>query len=367
MKNRKIFISILLILCLAFCLCACNGGDNGGNNNADGIEFASTIKNVIIIIGDGMGFNHIANTKTQFGVQKFDFEDDLVCPITTYSKNNAITDSAAAGTALATGNKADNGAVGRVNGENVENIMQIARSKNKRTGILTTDYLYGATPACFSSHADNRSDKADIINGQAESGVDLMIGQQHSDDLYLGEYREKFTENGYELAETQDELFAVPKNKKAVACLDSLRSKYNENISGQLDMGAIVDYSLNFLDCEAGFCLMIEHAHIDKCSHSNDLFGAVCEMRAMADTIEKAYAFAEGRNDTAVIITADHETGGLSLANDKSELKNGLYSTGNHTAADVPLFAKNVTISGTFDKLDNTFVFVICKRIMQNR
>lgn len=359
--KKRLFPALVFIFCLCLCLCACNS--TSSDDDFD-IFVASEIKNVIIIIGDGMGFNHIENTKTYYSIDKFDFENDFVFPITTHSRSNSVTDSAAAATALATGQKADNGAVGRVDGQDITNIMQIAQSKNKKTGIITTDYLYGATPACYSSHADNRNDKTDIINGQAESGIDLFIGQRHKNDLYSADFNQKFVDGGYIFASTSEELSACDKSQKILANLDGLRSKYNDSLSGQIDFSAIVEYTLDYLDNENGFCLMIEHAHIDKCSHGNDLNGAICEMRALADTVAQVYSFCKGRNDTAVLITADHETGGLQLARNANQLSDALYTSTGHTGADVPLYVKNVSITKL--KQDNTSVFLICKKIIEN-
>lgn len=366
MKNKQhLLISLTILFSFCICLIACNPTTQTPDNSA-GILLSDEIKNVVIIIGDGMGFNHIKNAKTYYGIEKFGFEDNFVAPITTYSKSHTITDSAAAATALATGNKVNNSNVGRTDQKDLKNIMEIAKDNHKMTGIVTTDYLYGATPACFSSHADSRNDKEDIINGQAESGINLLIGQKHTKDLYSTDFRQKFENNGYNLISTPEELFEYDNSQKIVANLDGMRSKYNDDLSGQIDFESLINFTLNYLDNENGFCLMIEHAHIDKCSHNNDIKGSMCEMRAMADTIEQVYAFCRQRNDTAVIVTADHETGGLRLAENKHQLANNLYTTTNHTASDIPLYVMNAVIINVKEKLDNTFVFFICKKIVNN-
>lgn len=367
-KGKLAIIALALITCLCICLCACTHtpSPNEVELSAD-ISIDSQIKNVIVIIGDGMGFNHIANTKLKYGFDALHFEQDYVCPVVTTPLFSDVTDSAAAGTAMATGTKVSKGSIGQTNkGENLRNIMEIAKSHSKKTGIITSDYLFGATPATFSSHAYDRNNKADIIKSQAStSAVDLLVGQRDSDNLYATTYNQNFVNNGYSVVSTDTGLFSQPSSQKVVATLDSLRSKYNDTLSGQLDFSAIVEYALSYLDNQNGFCLMIEHAHIDKCSHSKDLNGAMCEMRAMIDTINLIYSFIADRNDTAVIITADHETGGLKLAENADSLTDALYTTKSHTGTTVPLFTKNITLTNFDETVDNTLIFAICKRIVE--
>ena len=321
----------------------------------------SEIKNVIIFIGDGMGFNHIENAKTYFGINKFCFEDFEKHDVTTHSKNNSVTDSAAAATALATGTKVNNGNVSRLDGQDLKHIMAIAKQNNKKTGVVTSDKLYGATPACFSSHANNRNDTTDIIHGQLTSGIDVFIGEQSST---YSNYKNDFENMGYTFASTVDELLASDPSQKVIGNIKGMRSQYNENLSNQVDYAQLVESVLNRLDNENGFCLMVENSFIDKCSHNNDAYGAVCEARTFADMIQKAINFCKNRNDTMIIVTADHETGGFGKASTKEEVTNSLYTTGSHTAANVPLYLFNYAIS---DKtIDNTQIFDICKKVICN-
>lgn len=377
MKNRKLIAMLIAMLC---CLCLLFVACDNKNNNQPPAEdppiteeppvlgIGSEVKNVIIIIGDGMGFNHIESAKLQYDIEEFAFEKNYLLPVCTNS-TSGTTDSAAAATAMATGKKVGNNKVAMYANQNLKSIMEIAHENGKKTGVVTTDNLFGATPAGFSSHSRDRHYTEEIVRNQAEVGVDLLVGQRPDadKDLYSTTCKQDFIDNGYAFANSVEELTQNPKDQKVVANIDGMRSKYNETLDYEkANFEDIISYTLDYLDNDNGFCLMIEHAHVDKCSHSNDLYGAMCEVRALADTVEQVYAFCEGRNDTAVLITADHETGGLQRANSKDELTNERYTSTHHTSADVPLYVTNVTVTNIGDRLDNTYIFVICKEIMEN-
>lgn len=363
-KNR--FLSVLV--CLVFIcllLVACDPDSHGLHPANLSSEELSRIKNVIIIIGDGMGFNHIANAKIKFGKENvFPFEDNFMCKVKTQSLAGFTTDSAAAATALATGHKVSNGNVGRLRGKDFENIMTIAQLQGKKTGIVTSDNLYGATPAGFSSHANNRGDTEDIVFGQASSKIDIMVGKSDGVGYYTAQ-KELFESEGYRLIFDYDELLNVEKGQKVVANVNGLRSTYNSELSDQRYINDIVRFTLNSLDCENGFCLMIENAYVDKCSHDNDLNGALCEVRALSDTVGEVLSFCNNRNDTLVLVTADHETGLLKLAKSNDKLRDSLYSKSGHSSTNVPLYVFGCELVPR-NKVDNTDIFKLCKMFITN-
>ena len=190
--------------------------------------YVPKIKNIILMIGDGFGPNHLANAKKYFNVNKFAFEDYYVCDVTTYSKDNKVTDSAAAATALATGQKVNNGEVGRHQYNDLENIMEIASKAGKKTGIITSDSICGATPASFSAHANHRYDTQEIVEDQSESNIDIFVG------AYADIYRENmnsFTRNGY-LCETNNTaiLNQLDQSQKYLLQYTDLLAEFNHNI-----------------------------------------------------------------------------------------------------------------------------------------
>lgn len=351
---KKVITVLLLIVCLitSFALFA------GCNNNSDGI------KNVIIFIGDGMGFNHIYNAQKYFDdASIFEYSQYFAGTVTTHSLDNDTTDSAAAASALATGNKVNNGNVARLNGTDLTSIMTIAQQNGKKTGIITSDYLYGATPAGYSSHADNRKNYDSIVEKQAECGIDLLVGDRDKGGYYRFHEDEFFAEN-YAIISDFEELLATPSNQKVIANLKGLRSKYNENIENNtIDFTQLLKYSFDYLNNENGFCLMVENAYIDKCSHDNEIYDAMCEVRAFYDAIEATLKYFEGRKDTVIIVTADHETGGLALADSKEEITNDLYSRTSHSNANVPLYVFGYD-TGVEREYDNIEIFELCKALI---
>ena len=263
MKKFSLILAFIFILIGG---CACCAPQPQINENP--------IKNVIILIGDGMGFNHIKNTSLYCDIDNFEFESNFFSDVTTYSLNQEITDSAAAATALATGHKVYNYEVGmhKVYGEEegvkYENIMEVAQKYGKKTGIFTSDALEGATPASFSSHVEDRGDNYEILYDQAyNSGIDLFVASQGS-SIYE-ENKDLFENNNYKQLETLEDLENLEKNEKGIAVFNNLCSYYDENEKNVTNFNTALTYTLNYLDNENGFCLMIENAWIDKRSHNN--------------------------------------------------------------------------------------------------
>ena len=263
--------------------------------NATGIPTERTVKtftfpkatSVIMMIGDGMGANHIemalaAGTLNHF--YGYDLPYQTWCR--TYSVSG-VTDSAASATALATGYKTVNGYIGKdQSGRNVKNVSEVAKEAGARVAVLTTDSLDGATPAGFNVHNISRSNSANILaqfQNKLKNG-DLIYASGSAGD-------------------------GLTTNTRSV--LGSL-SKDNSR-----------------------FFIMIEEAYTDKGSHSNDANTSNAAVARFNDTIAYAIAFVMLHPDTALIITADHETGGIVKNQDGSFS----YTTGSHTNANVPYFA----------------------------
>lgn len=356
MKKYKIFSLIITVFIAIFMITGCVN-----NIPHPTITTPQEVKNVILIIGDGMGENHIKNAKTYFDMPTFAFESNYLAMVDTSSKSIGSTDSAAAATAMATGYNVSNGKIGMDGKKTLTNIIEIAEQNNKKTGIITSDNLFGATPAAFSSHAKDRDNTNDIVKGQAKSGIDLMIGESSS---VYDSYKTQFEENGYTMYNDLDQLTSSTTDQKIVANLTNIRSVYNPSLTNQIDISYLTQFALNYLDCEEGFVLMVECAHIDKYSHKNQIVDALCEVRALNDVANACYEFAEGRDDTAVIVTADHETGGLKATDNKSDISNKLYTKSSHTSRDVPLYTYNCTFENVKSKVKNTFIFEIMKYIV---
>lgn len=295
----------------------------------------SNIKNVIYLIGDGMGFYHLEKAKNERNIEltmdTFNYQGESM----TRSFSNAITDSAAGGTALATGVRTLNSAVGvypmDITGtfSHPKNLTELCLESGKMTGVITTDQTSGATPASFSAHSSDRGNTEDITEDQLNSDIDLIWGTQNG--VATKSDAEK---NGFTYVTTTSEMLALPEGGRSFAQFtnDLWTLTPSDVNTPNLEMMAMK--AIDILDdTEEGFFLMIEGAHIDKHSHSNLDENMTEALEEFDKTIEYVLNYAKADGETLVVITADHETGGI-IAN-----SDGTYSftQGSHSAANVPV------------------------------
>ncbi len=232
-----------------------------GDKPAD--KTKNEIKNIILIIGDGMGIEHISAGEMYQG-EDFEFTSWQYTSVNTDSVNTGghgpvLTDSAAAGTALATGNLTVNGYIGMNHmGDEVETILDEALAEDKATGVVTTDTLYGATPSAFSAHNLSRSASDALVLSQLESDVDLLCG--HIDSKCTSR-KSQIEQAGYEYCDDFSNIDDT---------LSASKAYWQFSLGGMEATTELCDVSvkaLEFLDKdEDGFVLMIEQAHIDKYS-----------------------------------------------------------------------------------------------------
>jgi alkaline phosphatase len=291
------------------------------------------VKNVIILIGDGMGENTLELAKQERGIDLFMETIPVRGQSETRSFNSTVTDSAAGGTALACGVRTNNGCIG-VFPHDVyafvsypANITELAMEQGKKAGIVTTDSNTGATPASFSAHTYLRTNADYIATQQVNSGIDL-IWSAASDETTAN----MCTSNGYAYITTRTELLSLKKGQKSFGQFSSdlWRAEKETDTPTLVEM---TDKAIELLDNEDGFFLMVEGAHIDKNSHDNNVEGAVEAVYEFDKAVQAAVKFAENDGNTLVIVTADHETGAITLVDDKY-----VYTSGSHSGANVPLF-----------------------------
>ena len=322
---------------------------------------------VVLFIGDGMGKNHINVTASYYGVTPYVTTLPVKGEITTYSNSLFTpTDSAAAGSALSTGQKYDNKEVARHNGQDVESISEYAKSLGLGVGIVTTDSLSGATPACFSSHANNRGDNEDIVAGQLNSNIDLFMGAGYS---RYASYKRQFEEKGYTFASDLSELGEAD-GGKIIASFTNVPAENGSDRTPTLS--SLVSFALAYMErrfADSGYFLMIEGAHIDKMSHDNDIINMVKYLKDFDGSVKLACDSLADKTDCAVIVTADHETGKLRFNNQsKEQINNSLYTRSGHSAANVPYYiyldttAQNVKPFPA--KMDNTDIYKIIRAML---
>jgi len=294
---------------------------------------AAEIKNIIYLIGDGMGFNHLEKTKlernTKLVIDSFVFIGES----RTRSLSSSVTDSAAAGTALATGSRTGNGIIGAYyNDINMKksypkNLTELCKEKGMLTGVTTTDVTSGATPAAFSAHSSSRSNTSDITYDQLASGINLIWGEANG--VVTKAIAQK---KGYEYITNYNEMMALKAGSYSFAQFtNSLWMLEPAKNTPNLEQMALKAVDL-LDDTDKGFFLMIEGAHIDKHSHNNDGNNMTEAMLEFDKTIEAMLKYAKINGETLVVVTADHETGGITLANGSY-----IYKTDSHSAANVPV------------------------------
>ena len=300
------------------------------------------VQNVILLVGDGMGEMHLDMTEEMRDVSLAINTMPQQGYSMTYSANKAITDSAAGATALSCGVKTANGMIGMYwtkapdynipEGSYPKNITEICMENGMKTGIVTTDKLSGATPGAFTAHTESRNNDDDITAQQIESGIDILWGK---DSKTLTP--EQVTDAGYTYISTIDEMNALTGNEKSYGMFTaSLYHTYNKN-DYTPTLSQMTEKAIELLDADSenGFFLMVEGAHIDKKAHDQNEKGSAEALEEFDNAVELALNFAEKDGQTLVVVTADHETGGVILNDD------GVYemTTGDHTAVNVPVRA----------------------------
>jgi alkaline phosphatase len=332
------------------------------------LNAAQTPKNVILMIGDGMGpaqvtLARLSQNGTPLSMDSMHYGG----LVKTHSANATITDSAAAGTALATGYKTNNGMISTLpDGTQVQTILEAAMKLGKAAGLVTTTTITNATPAVFGSHVESRSSEADIALQYLDEKINVLIGggrmyfmpqtqegSKRADDRdLLAEARKA----GYSIAATRDELLAVKSGK----LLGLLQMSSLTTESPEPTLAEMASEAIEILRGDPdGFFLMIEGGQIDWKCHSNLAADAVKQIDDFDAAIKAALDFARQRKDTLVIVTADHETGGLTILYPDESGKTPFttsWATKGHSGCSVPILADGPGADDFSGILDNTDV-----------
>lgn len=325
-------------------------------------------KNIILMIGDGMGLAHMyaASIATQDNLRM------TQCPnialVKTFSDSDYITDSAAAGTAIATGHKTTNGIIGMLPDKTpVVSILKYAENQGLATGLVATCDITHATPASFIANVENRKMTEEIAKQFLITDIDVFIGggynnfTKRADSLNL---IDSLLTRNYQIAKTIPEMNAINQGKMAALLYTEHPSKISEGRGEMLPISTAKALELLSKN-ENGFFLMVEGSQIDWGGHDNDLDYIINETIDFDKACGIALDFAEKNGETLVIITADHETGGLSLpGGDLTAGKPaGKFSTGDHSAIPVPLYASGPGSMEFHGFIDNTDIFKIMYRL----
>lgn len=412
MQSKSLLTSLLLSLAIFASLIHAGMAE-------DIIERQETAKNVILLIGDGMGFPHLTSAR----IEKADnnltayadtelYMDNMEHTgyVTTFSANSFVTDSAPAATSMATGHKTNNGVLSQdatahkgKDGKNLTTILEMAESANKSTGVVTTTRVTHATPAAFYAHVDNRDNESEIADQLLASnaevvmggGLKFFVGKNETDPLGGKSKRSddrdllvEFGKKGYAIVYNESALMALAANStvKVLGLFDNDHMKYEleREGSGEPSVAEMTTKALEVLSKdEDGFFLMVEGGRIDHASHARNLSNNLGDTLAFDDAVKVALDFAAKNNDTLVIVTADHECGGFVLQPADLETYEAsgvdpIFASGmitnprsynftagdeaTHTAVDVPIMASGPGSEKVgHGKLDNTQIFSIMK------
>lgn len=321
-------------------------------------KFKKHPKNVILLIGDGMGLAQIYAGMTANKGDLFlrNFKYCGFC--TTHSADNYITDSAAGGTALACGKKTYSGAIGvDENGKPIENIREWAERKGKSTGVVTTALVNHATPAAFLAHRANRNMYEEIALDIINSNVDVAIGggrkhfELRNDGLNCSE---SFRQKGGVVVYSPEELDRQNNGPVLGLFADMHIDHYPER---GLMLPRSTTHAINILKKnKRGFMLIVEASKIDAGGHQNKTPFVTKEMLDFDQTIGEVLKFAVEDRETLVVVTSDHETGGMANIDGNSETGEvkADFVTGKHTGTPVPVFAFGPGASVFTGFMDNT-------------
>lgn len=327
--------------------------------------------NVIMLVMDGASNNAVSLARWYKG-ESLAMDEILTGGVTTYSAESAITDSAPAGTALATGHKSNSGYVGVLpsvidmpgvegNPEDaftpVANVLEGAKQLGKATGIVSTSEIQHATPASFSSHVTSRSNYDDIGEQQVYQNMDVILGGGYD---YLKSENRKDGENlvsvieekGYDLLTTRDELLTTKSDKIYGSFAGSAlaynldRTKTNPNEPSLAEMTSTAIDKLN--KDKDGFFLMIEGSKIDWAAHANDPIGMVTDILSFDDAVNEALKFAKKDKNTMVIAVTDHGNSGITIGNENT---NSTYDKINISNYINPLKKATMTVEGALSHL----------------
>lgn len=338
------------------------------------------VKNVIYLIGDGMGFGAVTSLLLSED-EVTGFEQAPVIGLSeTCSANNYVTDSAAGGTALATGTRTNNGFVGAdPDGNQLTSVLRKAQAMGKKTGIVVNTTLTEATPAAFYAGVTSRKMVFDIAKQFTESNVDVAIGggldhfiaRPDSLDLtatliekgydvflnwetVLGTDSEKFV--GilplYDLHRREENNGTASAAEGQEVCLAAQLASLNEDVNTThlseptvyLEKATVKALDILSRNNKDGFFLMIESAIIDGYGHNNDSDGMVVEMKEFNRTLQNMIDYVNNNPETLLVVTADHETGGTGVYYNGHKPGNEgpvklNFSTSGHTGTVVPIFA----------------------------
>lgn len=337
------------------------------------LDSDSKVKNIILMIGDGMGENIIKAAEIVKGDKLIMSGLPNQTHVTTYSQSVTsgeaeFTDSAAAATALSTGVKTYNQCIGvDKDGNSLETICEFAQKYDMKTGLVDRHYVCHATPAGMAAHNSNRGNYVQILRDMAKTGVNVMFGggeQYYKDSNKTKNY---INEKGYKFIDTKEQLLALDGSDDKVLGMfayENMKNAYREPT-----LTTMTSKALDLLDNDKGFFLMVEGSNIDVCESEQDMKGTIEQMMAFDHTVDYVLNWAQQHPGTLVLVTADHETGGVQIPDNATadDINNDCFtSDGEHTNTNVLLMAGGAQSAEicSSDVIDNTDIAKYMRKVL---
>lgn len=307
----------------------------------DGVEVKP--RNIILLIGDGMGLAQIhAGLMANHGDLNLSNMRNIGFSVT-YSADAGNTDSAAGGTAIATGHKTNNRFVGVDSmGKPLTNLVDTLAVKGMKSGVISSGDITDATPAAFYAHKSERALSQEIAADLLNSKVHILVGSNQKSFLNNKNPNliTDLSKQGFQLQTSLKSFEQQQKGRQLVLLPDSATRPVKDGRGDMLKRSLLQTIAM-LNNNKKGFFIMAEGAQVDYGGHANNLPYLVTEMHDLDRTLAAALQFADANGETLVLVTADHETGGLSLldTNPAKGSITGNFSTNDHTNIMVPVFA----------------------------
>jgi len=368
-------------------------------------------KNIIFIVPDGMGLADVTAARIfKYGPDGDRLSFELLPVIgyqSTHSANSTVTDSAAAASAWASGDKYNNGEIschdnnldGACDDVPVQTILDIAQKKGKAAGLVTTSDITHATPAAFGSNVHNRKCEEEIALQYLARGIEVLLGGgiaanrsscmlMHSDSkgVWFDDMLDRYEDADYTIVYTEDDMNAAVKAKaKKLLGLFKMGGKTPEIFrvdptvvypDGEPTLPEMTKAALGILEKnKRGFFLMVECAQIDWANHGQDFEGQLAETLALDETVDVildwVYAKKKRQKETLIVVVPDHETAGFAISGpnntlaEQGQLIEDAWAGSGHTAVDVLIWAQGPNSSKFGQALDNTDLYYLMKEAMK--